>query len=202
MLAKEPRPGRVKTRLSPPCSPEDAAAIAAASLADTFDAALDAGIGTVVAVLDGAPGEWLPPGVLVRPQGAGTFSQRLAAAWAGAAGPALQIGMDTPQLGGGDLAHAAAMTLEHGAAFGPAADGGWWALGLVEPRSDLFDGIRMSTATTGRAQLARLHAVGLAPHMLPTVRDVDTWADALAVGALAPASSFASAVAAVGAAAR
>ena len=38
VLAKTPVPGRVKTRLCPPCTPEQAAAVAAAALADTLDA--------------------------------------------------------------------------------------------------------------------------------------------------------------------
>ena len=36
VIAKEPVPGRVKTRLCPPCTPQQAAAVAAASLADTL----------------------------------------------------------------------------------------------------------------------------------------------------------------------
>ena len=40
VLAKEPVPGRVKTRLCPPCTPVEAASIAAAALADTLDAAV------------------------------------------------------------------------------------------------------------------------------------------------------------------
>jgi len=35
LIAKAPVPGRVKTRLCPPCTPEQAAAVAAAALADT-----------------------------------------------------------------------------------------------------------------------------------------------------------------------
>src|SRR5258708_31010745 len=37
VIAKSPRPGRVKTRLCPPMSPGEAAAIAEAALADTLD---------------------------------------------------------------------------------------------------------------------------------------------------------------------
>ena len=40
VIAKEPRPGFVKTRLTPPCTPTEAAAIAEAALADTLDAVL------------------------------------------------------------------------------------------------------------------------------------------------------------------
>src|SRR5688572_7522921 len=38
VLAKAPRPGQVKTRLCPPCTPDQAAAVALAALHDTLDA--------------------------------------------------------------------------------------------------------------------------------------------------------------------
>jgi len=197
VLAKEPVPGRVKTRLCPPCAPDEAAAVAAAALFDTFAAALGAGADRVIAVLDGQPGDWLPAGVEVRPQASGSFSVRLTAAWASAEGPTLQVGMDTPQVTAAELASACTATADAGTAFGPAADGGWWALGLRRPRSDLFRGVEPSTRTTGRHQLARLVALGLRPHLLPVRRDVDTWDDAVEVAAAAPGTRFAAAVDAV-----
>jgi glycosyltransferase A (GT-A) superfamily protein (DUF2064 family) len=78
-------------------------------------------------VLDGEPGPWLPPGFEIMPQCDGPLDERLAAAFAAVRGPALLIGMDTPQVTPGLLAvdwRAA------DAVFGPAADGGFWALGL------------------------------------------------------------------------
>ena len=87
MIAKEPVPGRVKTRLCPPCSPVEAAALAEAALADTLSAAVAAGADRVLVALDGRPGPWRPPGVVVVDQGAGELAARLTAAWAHAAGP-------------------------------------------------------------------------------------------------------------------
>ena len=40
VIAKQPVPGRVKTRLVPPCTYEQAAVLAEAALADTLRAAL------------------------------------------------------------------------------------------------------------------------------------------------------------------
>ena len=71
VLAKEPIPGRVKTRLCPPCTPAEAARLAAACLADTLEAACAAGADRVLVALDGRPGDWLPPGVRVVGQGSG-----------------------------------------------------------------------------------------------------------------------------------
>jgi glycosyltransferase A (GT-A) superfamily protein (DUF2064 family) len=194
VIAKEPLPGRVKTRLTPPFTPEQAAALAEAALADTLDV-----IGRVPArrrilVLDGAPGRWLPPGIDVIPQTTGSLDERLAAAFAACTdGPALLVGMDTPQLTGRLLAPALAPDAWDGcdAWFGPAEDGGFWALGLVGPDPTLLRGVPMSTARTGALQRARLIAAGLRVCDLPRLHDVDTAPDAAAAAAAAPASRFA-----------
>ena len=88
----------MKTRLCPPCTAEEAAAVADAALADTLDAVAACGAARKVLALDGPPGPWLPPGFEVIPQRGTTFNQRLANAWADTGGPGLQIGMDTPQV--------------------------------------------------------------------------------------------------------
>jgi uncharacterized protein len=188
VIAKEPRPGRVKTRLTPPFTPEEAAALAEAALADTLRAVAAAPARRRVLVLDGTAGPWLPPGFDVVPQCAGGLDERLAAAFADRDGPALLIGMDTPQVTPDLLA------VDFGgcdACFGPAEDGGFWALGLAEPDPELLRGVPMSTPATGAVQRERLVAAGLRVRDLPRLRDVDTAADAEAVAALAPHGCFA-----------
>ncbi|MGI5196420.1 TIGR04282 family arsenosugar biosynthesis glycosyltransferase [Streptomyces sp. CA-288835] len=177
VIAKEPRPGRVKTRLTPPFTPEEAAALAEAALADTLSAVLATPADRRVLVLDGKPGPWLPPGVEVVPQCAGGLDERLAAAFADCTGPALLIGMDTPQVTAELLTFGADFT-ECDAWFGPAEDGGFWALGLADPDPALLRGVPMSTPTTGALQRARLTAAGLRVRDLPRLRDVDTAYDA------------------------
>ena len=59
VIAKEPVPGRVKTRLTPPYSPREAAALAQAALTDTLEVALAVPAHRRVLVLDGTPGAWL-----------------------------------------------------------------------------------------------------------------------------------------------
>ncbi|MFF7733222.1 DUF2064 domain-containing protein [Streptomyces sp. NPDC007984] len=188
VIAKEPRPGRVKTRLTPPFTPVQAAELARAALTDTLHAVAATPATRRVLVLDGAPGPWLPPGFDVVPQCAGGLDERLAHAFAGCTGPALLIGMDTPQVTP-DL-----LTLDFtdcDAWFGPARDGGFWALGLACPDPALLRGVPMSTLVTGAAQRERLVAAGLRVRELPMLRDVDTAADAHAVAALAPRGRFA-----------
>ncbi|MFE9598235.1 DUF2064 domain-containing protein [Streptomyces hokutonensis] len=188
VIAKEPRPGRVKTRLTPPFTPEEAAALAEASLVDTLHVLLATPARRRVLVLDGAPGPWLPPGFDVVPQCGGGLDERLAAAFAGCDGPALLIGMDTPQV------TPALLTVDFAdcdAYFGPAEDGGFWALGLADPDPALLRGVPMSTPTTGAVQRARLTAAGLRVRDLPPLRDVDTAYDAELVAAEAPEGRFA-----------
>jgi glycosyltransferase A (GT-A) superfamily protein (DUF2064 family) len=197
VIAKEPLPGRVKTRLTPPFTPREAATLAQAALTDSLLAVAAAPATRRVLVLDGTPGPWLPPGFDVVRQCAGGLDQRLAAAFAGCDGPALLIGMDTPQV----TPHLLTVDFAHcDAYFGPAEDGGFWALGLAEPDPRLLLGVPMSTPTTGALQRARLVAAGLRVRDLPVLRDVDTAADARAVAALAPHGRFAAQLARCGAA--
>ncbi|WDF42137.1 DUF2064 domain-containing protein [Streptomyces sp. T12] len=190
VIAKEPRPGRVKTRLTPPFTPKEAAALAEAALADTLDAVARTPARRRVLVLDGAPGPWLPPGFEVVQQCAGGLDERLAAAFAGCDGPALLIGMDTPQVTP-DL-----LTVDWDgcdACFGPAEDGGFWALGLAEPDPVRLRGVPMSTPRTGAVQRARL--ADLRVRDLPCLRDVDTAYDADLVAKATPGSRFATTLA-------
>jgi hypothetical protein len=188
VLAKQPVPGRVKTRLVPPCTYEQAAALAEAALADTLHTLLSVPAQRRVLVLDGRPGSWLPSGFDVVPQCGGPLDERLAAAFAAVRGPALLIGMDTPQVTPGLL------TVDWrvaDAVFGPATDGGFWALGLRVPDPALLRGVPMSAPSTGAIQRRRLVAAGLHVTDLPRLRDVDTAADAVAVARQAPRSRFA-----------
>lgn len=194
VLAKAPVPGQVKTRLCPPCTPEQAAALAEAALADTLAAVVAVG-GRRVVVLDGAPGPWLPAGVEVVPQRGGGLDERLAAAFEDVGGPALLVGMDTPQITPALLRTGLALLAMADAVLGGAPDGGYWAIGLRRPDPALFLGVPMSVAETGAAQRARLAAAGLRVAGLPPLRDVDDIDDARAVAAHAPHGRFAATLA-------
>jgi glycosyltransferase A (GT-A) superfamily protein (DUF2064 family) len=188
VLAKAPVPGRSKTRLTPPLTPDEAAAVAEAALADTLEAVAACGADRRILALDGEPGPWLPEGFEVVPQVDGMFNERLAAAWAHAGGPGLQIGMDTPQIDAALLDACMSTVIDGGsdAALGLAEDGGWWALGLTRPHPDAFRGVPMSRNDTGRRQREQLLALGLHVADLPVLRDLDDIADARAIAALAP----------------
>ena len=215
VIAKEPVPGRVKTRLSPPFSQAAAAQLAQAAIADTLAAVLAAvrraGARGIVArpvlALDGNAGPWLRDALegplLLRTvrQRAGGLDVRLAGAFDDAtrvaqAGHALLIGMDTPQVTAGLLVDAMEELASPGcdAVLGHAEDGGWWALGLRRPDPSLLLGVPTSTPHTGREQEGRLLDAGLAVSRLRRLRDVDTAADAEQVAVAAPRGRFAAAL--------
>ena len=194
VIAKAPVAGRVKTRLVPPFTPAEAAQLAEAALADTLDAVARVPAARRVLVLDGEPGPWRPAGFEVVPQVGGGLDERLAAAFGQARGPALLVGMDTPQVTPELLAVDWRGT---DAWFGPALDGGFWALGLREPDPALLRGVPMSVPHTGEVQRRRLLDAGLRVRLLPELRDVDSAADAVAVAAACPAGRFANRLAAL-----
>ena len=211
VVAKEAVPGRVKTRLCPPATPEQAASLAAAALADTLAAALRVPAAQVVVALDGEPGATLAAalaGTTVIAQRGGPLGERIAAAHADVAALApgacsVLIGMDTPQLDPAVLGRcldAVADPDGPDAVLGPAADGGWWALALRNPRdAELVRSVPASRSDTGARTRAALETAGLRVAAMPELTDVDTMVDAHAVARACPGSRFAALLAAVGA---
>jgi glycosyltransferase A (GT-A) superfamily protein (DUF2064 family) len=211
VLAKAPEPGRVKTRLCPPATPDEAADLAAASLLDTIDAAAGVPGAELVVALSGRLAGAVRRAELtaalrrarVLPQRGNGLGARIAAAHTDTAAqlpgrPTLQLGMDTPQAGPALLAacldRLGARSTD--AVLGPAADGGWWAMGLRDPRAArLVAAVPTSRADTGERTLRALRDGGLRVGLLPELTDVDTAADALVVAAAAPGGRFAAALA-------
>ncbi len=158
VMAKAPAPGRVKTRLCPPLSHHQAAAVAEAALADTLDAVARCGAEERVLALDGDPG--LQIGMDTPQVSADLLDRCLEATFA----PGVT------------------------ASLGLAGDGGWWAVGLSAGwELDVFSGVPMSTPVTGRAQLDRLTASGHRVAHLPVLSDLDVIDDARRVARVAPA---------------
>jgi len=209
VLAKAPVPGRVKTRLCPPCTPREAATIAEAALADTLAAVAACHAEFKILALEGARGPWLPPGFAVVAQRGRSFEQRLANAWADTAvysgGWGIQIGMDTPQVTAALLDEQLSSLVapprndepskrRPRALLGAAIDGGWWVIGL--PGSDpcaVFTGVPMSTSSTGAAQARRLGDLGLDVVTAPELVDIDDADDLRVVVATIPGSRTAAA---------
>ena len=198
VVAKAPVPGFAKTRLAAKIGDVAAADLAAAALLDTLDAVTAANVTARVVAVTGdlnraARSEELHEllsGYTVVEQRGGTFGERLAAAHhdSGAVfpGPLVQIGMDTPQVTGPLLTAAAKALTDDGvdAVYGPACDGGWWALGLTHPTLARFlSTVTMSEPDTGARTLDALRAVCPVVVELPTLADFDTSRDVWTVAA-------------------
>ncbi|WP_156755768.1 TIGR04282 family arsenosugar biosynthesis glycosyltransferase [Actinokineospora pegani] len=211
VVAKAPVPGLAKTRLTPPATEEQAADIAAAALLDTLDAVLATpGAHPVVAMTGdlrraqrGAEVMDLLTGCTVFDQHGNGFAERLASAHADLADAfpdeaVFQIGMDTPQVSPELLTEALDALRDSDGALGRAFDGGWWGLGLRDPRqAKALATVPMSRADTGDLTVAALADAGVRLRELPMLYDVDTMGDALRVAARHPGGRFARAVAAL-----
>ncbi|CAD5989319.1 DUF2064 domain-containing protein [Agreia sp. COWG] len=192
VIAKECIPGRVKTRLHPPFSLEEAAEIASASLADTLDVVAGVPADRRILFFDGTNPPAEASGFDLLAQPTGTLDERLGYLFDSVDGPLLMIGMDTPQVTRSMLEPA--LTRWHDdidAWFGFASDGGFWALGMREPDGSLIRGVAMSEAETGRDQLERLLEADLRVKLLAEINDVDSIDDAVQVAAAAPDGRFA-----------
>jgi len=192
LIAKETIAGKVKTRLHPALSLEQAAILAAASITDTLRAVEDLPATRRILLFDGqnTPAEASDFDVIHQVEG--TLDVRLATLFNDLTGPTVLIGMDTPQLTAAMLAPAfETWPTDVDAFFGPASDGGFWAIGLDAPAGDLILGVPMSQDNTGQIQLDRLINAGLSVQILEELTDVDTIQNARDVAALIPQSTFA-----------
>lgn len=195
LLLKAPRRGTVKTRLAATLGPDRALAIHRA-LAERQVAALPADwpglIHFTPADADAEMRAWLGPRDYV-PQPPGDLGARiasaLAAGFASGARAVIALGGDCPALDTTLLRRAARDLAAPGvdAVLGPAADGGYYLIGLRRPCPELFRGVAWSTPAVLAETRARLKDVGLAWRELPELRDVDDemdWRAAIAAGLL------------------
>lgn len=183
VMAKRPRPGAVKTRLCPPLTPEAAASFAEAMLLDTLETAVEWAAATphdvvVRLYLDGPPdGLALPDGVTAHRQADGPLGVQMLRAVvetaARAAGRVLVVGADCPELAPEWLTLAAdALASPRTVVLGPAADGGYYLVGVNEITPALF-AMDYSHPSVFDDTLARALDAGFEPVILPELDDVD-----------------------------
>ena len=130
ILAKEPKPGLVKTRLQARFSADEAAQLAAAAVRDTQRVVRASRVPRRILCWDGDPADFTD-GFEVVPQRTGTLNDRLAGAFDDIdrhrSARVLLIGMDTPQISSALLD---ADWEDCDAVLGLSEDGGFWAIGL------------------------------------------------------------------------
>lgn len=174
IFAKAPRLGAGKTRLARGVGAVEALRFQRVMLAQTIRRlASDRRWTTWLAVTPDRSGPW-PRGIAVIGQGKGDLGARMArAARRLPPGPALIVGADIPGVSRDDIARAFHLLGDHDAVFGPAADGGYWAVGLRRRPCffDPFGNVRWSSPRALADTLANLS--GRSVGFLPVLEDVD-----------------------------
>ncbi len=186
-MTKVPRAGRVKTRLTPPLTPEEAAALNTCFLRDTaaaIELAASEGIARGIGVYtpigeESAYAGILPGSFELIPQRGDAFGERLT----NAAEDLLAVGFDSVCLIDSDsptvpqraFADAARMLSQSGdrIVFGPSDDGGYYLIGMKKLHRRLFEDIDWSTERVADQTIERAKELGVAVELLPTWYDVD-----------------------------
>lgn len=185
IMTKAPRAGRVKTRLTPPLTPEEAAALNICFLRDTAAAIAQAGekaqgVGCYTPVgEEEAYGDIFPATFQLIPQRDGDFGERLIRATedlfsVGYAAVCL-IDSDSPTVPASAFTEAVELLLQPNekVILGPSDDGGYYLIGMKHLHRELFEEIDWSTERVLAQTQKQAEKAGLVVHLLPPCFDVD-----------------------------
>ena len=186
-MTKAPEPGKVKTRLTPPLTREEAAEINKCFLSDLGQAIATAcaqspGCGVGVYTPVGAEQAYagiLPPDFLLLAQRGSDFGERLTAAcedlFAVGFESVCLINSDSPTVPASSFADAVNALGRSGdrIVLGPSDDGGYYLVGVKRLHRRLFEEIDWSTERVLEQTLARTSEIGVDVHRLPSGFDVD-----------------------------
>jgi hypothetical protein len=188
IVAKEPVPGKVKTRLSPEVTPTEAAGLYRCFLLDRIK-----GVGSMTGV-DRAVAftpedaieafSTLPlDGFELFPQRGADLGERLNNIFleklADGYDAVSIVDSDSPDLPNRLIKESLQLLLSKQAevVFGPCRDGGYYLVGMREPNPDLFSGIPWSTARVLSLSLEKSRELGLNVKLLSSWNDLDTFDD-------------------------
>jgi uncharacterized protein len=186
-MAKAPRPGKVKTRLSPPLTPEQASELNICFIRDTTEniqhvtgKSNSAGLVAYTPVGDEAAfNDLLPSGFQLLPQRGQDFGERLLFVCqdllAAGFGAVCVIDSDSPTMPQEALLQAVEKLSQAGdrMVLGGSDDGGYYLLGIKRLHHRLFQQIDWSTGRVFAQTLERAREISLAAELLPTWYDVD-----------------------------
>lgn len=192
LFARYPLPGQAKTRLIPALGPEGAARLHRRMTEHAVGVARAAGPregARVTVCFTGAPRRdfrsWLGCDLGYGAQPSGDLGVRLRLAFADAfrhdAQRVVAIGTDVPGLSPAILHQAFAALGGHDLVLGPAADGGYYLIGMKRDRPELFAGVDWGTGRVCAQTRAAIGRLGLSVAELPTLHDVDLPEDAAAL---------------------
>jgi len=186
VFAKQPVPGKVKTRLMPHLSPEACAALYSGFIRDTVHTASSASADSWVLAYD-PPGAasamrpFAPAGWDLVPQGDGDLGSRMHSALAAhlihPGDCAVLIGTDVPSLPAAHLNRAFDLLTEVDIVLGPSTDGGYYLVGLRAPEERLFSDITWSSSAVFAQSATRARTLRKTLGLVPPWHDVDTAED-------------------------
>ncbi|TGE20150.1 TIGR04282 family arsenosugar biosynthesis glycosyltransferase [Hymenobacter elongatus] len=183
IFARHPELGRVKTRLAQTIGDPAALAVYVELLAHTHAATAALPVHKAVWLAEAQP-EANPefwPGYAQHLQNGSDLGARMQAAFAHSfahgATAAVIIGTDCPDLAADHLTQAFETLQTHDVVVGPAADGGYYLLGMQKLHAAFFQDKIWSTASVLAELLADARRLNLRVHQLPRLRDIDTAAD-------------------------
>ncbi len=176
LFTRFPVPGEVKTRLIPFLGADGAADLQRRMTEFMVRHVRRTGIPMQIrhdGGTDRQVGEWLESEGRCIPQGSGDLGERMsrafAHAFAGGAGKVLAIGCDCPDNRAANILEAVRKLDNTPCVIGPASDGGYYLIGLSEPRPELFRDIDWGTGRVFRQTIEKLGKYSL----LPVLDDVD-----------------------------
>jgi len=185
IFVKEPVPGRVKTRLAAEIGAEAACQVYRRCVERTLErlSVLREEITLCVepAKATGRIQAWLGSACLVQPQRGATLGERLADAthrtFIAGVHQVLVIGTDSPWINDALVEEAFSAMERADLVLGPAADGGYYLVGLAKPAPGLFRGIPWSTNQVLDRTLANARTLGRTVSLLPEGYDIDRLTD-------------------------
>jgi rSAM/selenodomain-associated transferase 1 len=184
-FARQPEPGRVKTRLAARLSAGLAAQLYEAFLHDLLDRYSTLEVRRVVAFTPEASHPYFQDLVRQRyelvPQVTGDLGTRMTAFFdqefrSGARNVVL-LGTDSPTLPEAHVVQAFTELARCDVVLGPSTDGGYYLIGCARPVPELFVAIDWSTSHVLEQTMVRVRRLGLRLALLPPWYDIDTLED-------------------------
>jgi hypothetical protein len=200
VMTKAPQPGQSKTRLVPPLTFEEAAALARALLLDQLDHLTNFRAAALfIAFTPESAAPWFqtlaPQGFSCFPQAGAGLGERMRQAFeylfARGFGNVVLIGSDLPPvpLRFFDSAYAA-LGAQRDVVLGPSADGGYYLVGMKRLIPEIFEGMSWSRADVLTRTLEKINRASLTYELVPTCQDVDTPHDLVSLYARHEAAPF------------
>ncbi len=179
VFGREPRVGRVKTRIADAVGASTAAAVYGALLDHTIEVVRSIGMPWTLSIAAPADPGWaatLP--IEIEVQAEGDLGRRMHVClqrWlTDGADRVVLIGSDIPAVSPDHLWSAFDALTDCAVVLGPAGDGGYWLVGQRAPGVDCFSGVPWSSPHTLAATRKRLEELGVAWTEIDTLSDIDT----------------------------